>query len=119
MSIFSDFLQENEITAEQVVARSKAIETLSMADRDKRVARETARREKKSYEDAKAEKPAALGRGVSLRTVKIALEGQPVTRTNRKKLVRAVGSLLQSQKKEPVEWRALFNDVGARKGKSK
>lgn len=119
MSIFSDFLNENDLTVDQVVARSKALETLSTADRDKRVARETARREKKSYEDAKADKPGAYGRGVSLRTVKLAIDGQPVTRTSRKKIVRAVSSLLQSQKKDAVEWRVLFNDVGARKGKSK
>lgn len=119
MSILSDFMNENQITAEQVVDRSKAIETLSNADRLKRVARETARRDKKSYADAGVEKPAALGRGVSMRTMKIAIEGQPVTRTNRKKIVRAVSSLLLSQKKDAVEWRVLFNDVGARKGKSK
>lgn len=119
MSIFSDFLSENDLTAEQVSDRSKAIETLSQADRDKRVLRETARREKKSYEDAGAEKPVALGHGVSPRIVKLAVDGQPITRTSRKKVVRAVNSLLQSQKKDAIEWRALFNDVGARKGKSK
>jgi len=119
MSIFSDFLQENDLTAEQVVERSKALETLDMADRDKKVARATARRNKRSYADAGADKPNALGRGVSMRTVKLAVDGQPVTRTSRKKIVRAVSSLLQSQKKDAVEWRVLFNDVGARKGKSK
>ena len=119
MSILSDFLNENGLTSEQVVARSKALETLSTADRDKRNARETARREKKSYDEANAEKPGAYGRGVSLRTVKLACDGQPVTRMNRKKIVRAVGSLLKSAGKDEVEWRVLFNDVGSRKGKSK
>ena len=115
MSILSDFLTENDLTAEQVVDRSAALEKLSQADRDLRVARETARREKKSYEDAGVEKPKALGRGVTIRTVKLALDGQPITRTNRKKIVRAVSSLLVSQKKDAVEWRVLFNDVGPRK----
>lgn len=119
MSNLADFLKENDITAEQVVDRSKALEKLSQADRERRVARETARRNKKSYDDAGADKPEALGRGVSIRTVKIALDGNPITRSNRKKIVRAVGSLLQSQKKEPVEWRVLFSDVGPRKPKSK
>jgi hypothetical protein len=119
MSNLSDFLNENKITADQVVERSAALEQLSLADREKKVAREVARVEKKSYTDAGIEKPAGLGRGVSHRSLRDALAGTPVPRTARKKITRAVNSLLVSQKKSEVEWRALFADVGARKGKSK
>ncbi len=120
MSNLSDFLKENSLTTEQVIARSKAIEALSMTDRDQMVARETARRDKKSYEDAGAcaDKPKSMGRGVSPRTMKLGVDGKLMTRSNRKKVVRAVNSLLVSAKKDAVEWRALFGDVGAQKGKT-
>lgn len=117
MSNLSEFLSENSFSIEQVADRSTALETLTTADRDRRVARETARREKKKYDEAGAEKPARYGRGVSVRTMKLAADGQPVTRLSRKKITRAVNSLLESAKKEPVEWRVLFADVGSRKGK--
>lgn len=121
MSNFSDFLKENSLTGEQVIARSQAIEALSMTDRDQMVARETARRDKKSYADAGAcaDKPKSMGRGVSPRTVKLGVDGKKLTRANRKKLVRSVNSLLASVKKDAVDWRALFGDVAAQKGKSK
>ncbi len=119
MSNIADFLKENDLTAEQVVERSKALETRSADDRSKAVARETARRNKRSYEDAKAEKPSALGRGASMRAVKLAIAGEPLPRASRKKITSAVNSLLQSNKKDVVEWRVLFGDVGAQKGKAK
>lgn len=119
MSNLSDFLNENNISAEQLVERSDALEHLSHADREKKVAREAARIAKKSYSDAGVEKPAGLGRGVSQRSLRDALAGTPVPRVARKKITRAVNSILVSQKKSEVEWRALFADVGARKGKSK
>lgn len=119
MSNLSDFLSENSITAEQVAERSKILETLDSKGRDAAVKRSDARRQKKSYDEADAPKPAGLGRGASLRTVKEALEGKPIPRAGRKKITRAVNSLLVSQGKSEVEFRALFADVGARKGKSK
>lgn len=118
MSNIADFLKDNNITPEQVVEVSKTVEHLNSDDRDKRVARESARRNKRSYEDASAAKPSALGRGATMRAMNLALKGEPLTRTSRKKITRAVNSILQSQKKDVVEWRALFADVGARKGKS-
>ena len=118
MSNLSDFLSENQLTPEQVIARSCALETLSRSDRRLLTQRAAARRTKKSYEEADAPKPRALGRGVSLRTIRQALEGKPLTSKSRHKIVRAVNSLLVSQKKSEVEWRALFADVGRRKGKS-
>ncbi len=114
MSQFSDFLSENGFSNADVVARSKAIETLSTKERAVMVQRANARRTKKSYEEAEAGKPAALGRGVSERTIKLASEGTPVTRTARKKILRAVNSLLASAKKDAVETKILFADVKSR-----
>ena len=118
MSMFSDFLQENGLNAESLTARSTALEALTVEQRDRYVARTDARREKKAYDAANAEKPTAYSRGVSENTVKRASEGQPLPRIVRKKLVRAVNSLLTSQKKDAIDWRALFADTTAKKGKS-
>lgn len=118
MSNLSEFLTENGLTPEQIAERSRAVETLSRADRHLLVQRADARRAKKSYEEAGAEKPRPMGRGVSLRTVRQAMDGRPLTSSSRRKIVRAVNSLLLSQSKSEVEWRALFADVGTRKGKS-
>jgi hypothetical protein len=119
MSMLSEFLNENGVKAEDVVARSKALETLNTKDRALRNKRDAARRAKKTYAETEAAKPASLGRGVTMRTVKTALEGKPVTRLNRKKIVRAVNSLLKSAKRDDVEWRKLFTDTPSRKGKKK
>jgi hypothetical protein len=119
MSMLSDFLNQNGVKPEDVVARSRALETLNCQDRELRTKRKTARRLKKTYEESEAKKPGSLGRGVTMRTMKAALEGQPVTRLNRKKIARAVSSLMQSAKKDEVEWRKLFQDTPSRKGKKK
>jgi hypothetical protein len=111
MSQFSDFITENGITTDELVANSKAIEKHSQKDRDLRVARVAARREKKSYEDANAAKPAGLGRGVSPAIAQRAISGKPVSQTARKKLVRAVNQSLVSAKKDPVDSKTLFSDT--------
>lgn len=115
--MLSDFLKENGISAEEVTARSKALETLSSKDRAMRTKRITARRVKKPYAEAGAEKPKSLGRGVSARTLKAALEGQSIARLGRKKIARAVSSILRSKGQDEVEWRKLFMDVPSKKGK--
>ena len=117
MSNLSDFLSENGFSIEQVAAQSNALETLDHTDRELRTKRADARREKKKYDEVGATKPAHLGRGVSVRTLKLASDGKPVTRSGRKKITRAVNSLLTSAKKDTVEWRVLFADVGSQKGK--
>lgn len=118
MSNLSEFLSDNGLTPDQVVERSRVLENLSRDDRELLNRRAAARRAKKSYEEAGVAKPRAMGRGVSLRTVRQALDGRPLTSGSRRKIVRAVNSLLVSQSKSEVEWRALFADVGRRKGKS-
>lgn len=119
MSNLSEFLQENDITPEQLEKRSKILEQLNAKGRQVVVKRAAARRQKKSYEEADAPKPGGLGRGASLRTIKEAMDGKPIPRVGRKKITRAVNSMLVSQGKSEVDFRALFADVGARKGKSK
>ena len=119
MSNLSDFLQENGIEPDALIARSKALETRGIADREAGVKRASARRAKKTYEELSLDKPAGLGRGVSLRTLREALEGRKIPRLGRRKITRAVNAILVSKSKDEVDFRALFADVGSRKGKGK
>ena len=111
MSQLSDFLNEHDLTPEQVVTESKVAEHLNAADRENYAKRDQARRAKKSYADAAADKPGGLRRGVAHRTLKLALEGRPITRTNRKKIARAVERLLKNEVEVTVP--KLFADVHA------
>ena len=115
MSQLSDFLNEHSLTPEAIVAESKVAESLSSVDRVKYVKRADARREKKSYDEAGVEKPTGLRRGVSLRTLKLALDGQAITRVNRKKIARAVSNLLKGEIEVTVP--KLFSDVRSRNHK--
>lgn len=119
MSNLGEFLTENGLKADDVVARSRVIEAWSAEDRSLLVQRESARREKKKVLEVGLAKPKGLGRGVSLRAVEKAISGQKITPKGRQKIARAVNDALQSQKKDAVEWRVLFGDVGAQKGKKK
>ena len=119
MSNLSDFLQENDIDPGDVVARSQALESRGVGDRELGVKRAAARRAKKTYEELSVEKPAALGRGVSLRTLSEAMEGNKIPRLGRRKITRAVNAILTAKSKGEVDFRVLFADVGVRKGKSK
>ena len=117
MSNLSDFLEENEISPQTLVARSNSLESRGNEDRQLDVKRASARRAKKTYQELSLDKPAPLGRGVSLRTVTDALEGRKIPRLGRKKITRAVNAILTSKGNDEVDFRALFADVGSRKGK--
>ncbi len=117
MANLSDILNEHGIKAADLEARSHALEAHGVEDRAALVKRQDARRNKKSYADAGAAKPAHLGRGVSVRTIEAALAGHPIPRVGRKKIFSALNSLLTSQKKGALEFKAVFGDVPSRKGK--
>lgn len=119
MSNFSDFLSENDLTVEQVVAESQVLEARDTEQRELETKRAAARREKKSYDEAGAQKPEGLGRGASFRTVKDAVQGKPLPRVGRKKITRAVNAILQAKSKDPVDSRLLFADAPLRRGKAK
>lgn len=118
MSNLSEFLKQHGLSTEDVTLRSEALERPCAPTRKAFAKRRQARRDKKPYQDAGAEKPSKLGRGASGRTLKEALAGTPIPRLGRKKITRAVNSLLASAKKEAVEWRALFSDVKAKRRKA-
>jgi len=110
MSQFGDFISEHSIKPEAIVAQSSVMEQVDDEVRALRNKRAEARRAKKSYADFEAPKPEAFGRGVSKRIVSAAIEGRPLTRMNRKKLVRALNAILAHEKKDPVDV-GLFSDV--------
>lgn len=116
MSMLSDFLKENQLTSEQLLTASKALETLKPEDRAGMVKRAGARRDKKTYAELQLAKPPALGRGFSGDVLARAIEGKPVPRLVRRKITRAVNQLLASAKKEAVDGRKLFNDARVKKG---
>lgn len=117
MSNLSDYLAEQGVDPAQLVQQSKALETLQNEDRERRTARSAARRAKKSYDEANAPKPDRYGRGVSMRTVTNAVEGRPITRKNRVKIVRALNALLSQKQSDPVEVTRLFGDAPKKKVK--
>lgn len=119
MTKLADFLKENGITTEELVKRSKALESHHIADRALMVKRQNARKDKKPYGELSLDKPKGLGRPIGPDALKKVLDGAPVPRLVRKKVVRAVNSALATAKKEAVDTRALFADVKSRKGKKK
>jgi hypothetical protein len=62
----------------------------------------------KTYEELNLAKPSTSGRGVSLSSVKRAVNGTTLTRSVRGKLVRAVNACLAQQKKDAVDVLGLF-----------
>lgn len=113
-----DFMNEHGVEADQVAAQSAAIEAKRPVEQERLHARAAARRAKKSYADAGAEKPDRLGRGISTRIVKAAADGQPVTRKNRMKIARALESLLGPKGVE-VDSTKLFSDAPKKKARAK
>jgi hypothetical protein len=110
-TMLKDFLSSNGFTAEGLIAASKTIENRSIEDRSLAVKRANARSAKKTYAELELTKPKSLGRGLGAAAVTLALDGKPVARLTRKKIVRAVNEMLASKKKDPVEWRQLFADA--------
>jgi hypothetical protein len=117
MSQFGDFISDHSIQPEQIVAQSTVMEKIDDEVRTLRNKRAEARRAKKSYAEFEAPKPKALGRGVSKRIVSAAIEGRPLTRMNRQKLVRALNAILAHEKKDPVDV-GLFSDAPRKVKKS-
>ena len=120
MSNFSEFIQQNEITAAALVATSKGLENFTSSDRELMSKRHVARgaKDKKSYEELNLAKAAHSGRGVSINTVNRAIAGTKLSRLARGKLLRAVNALLVQQKKDAVDVLALFGNNAQPKDES-
>jgi hypothetical protein len=117
--MLKDFLSSNDFTAEGLVAASKTVERRSIEERGIGARRADARRLKKTYAELELTKPKGLGRGLGTATVMKAIEGEPVARLTRKKIVRAVNEMLAKKKKGAIEWRQLFADAHLKGYKAK
>lgn len=118
MTMLQDFLNEHGVEPQQIAAQSAAIEAKGPEEQARLHARHTARRQKKPYADAGADKPQRMGRGISPRIVKAAADGQPVTRKNRQKIARALESILGPKGVE-IDASKLFSDAPKKKAKDK
>lgn len=116
--MLQDFLNEHGVEPQQIAAQSAAIEAKGPEEQARLHARHSARRQKKPYAEVGAEKPERMGRGISTRIVRAAAEGQPITRRNRQKIVRALESILGPKGVE-VDAGALFGDAPKKKPKTK
>lgn len=110
-TMLKDFLSSNGFSAEGLVAASKTVERRTIEERSIAARRADARRTKKTYAELELSKPKGLGRGLGAATVQKAIDGKPLSRVTRKKLVRAVNELLASKKRPAIEWRQLFADA--------
>jgi hypothetical protein len=118
MATLKDFIAEHGIDPHQIATASSRIEAKRPHEQARLLARAAARRSKKSYADAGAEKPERMGHGISARIVAGAVGGQAVSRKNRQKIARALESLL-SEKGIEVDGTQLFADAPKKKPKNK
>jgi len=119
MSTLKTFIDGQGIKPENIAITSRRIEAFKENDwllRDQRAAKRRNEPEKK-YAELNLAKPAP-GRGVSDKAVGIALEGKPVARKVRAKILRAVNTILTHKKQTAVDMKALFEGAEMRKGKT-
>ncbi|MGZ3461676.1 MAG: hypothetical protein ACXU86_24560 [Archangium sp.] len=119
MGTFKQFLDEKQLKPETLVRVSSQLEARAEDDRKLAKQRSDKRRDKekqgKPYAELGIGKPKS-GRGVSVQQVSAALEDQPLPPKVRSKLVRAVNAVLSKKGGQPVDFKALFGEVPARRG---
>lgn len=119
MSTLKTFIDGQKITPQAIAITSRRIEAFKDGDwmlRQKRAAKRRSEPEKK-YAELNLAKPSP-GRGVSEKAVAIAVEGKPVARKVRGKILRAVNTILTKNKQPAVEMKALFEGAEMKKGKN-
>jgi hypothetical protein len=99
------FLSENKIDSRRVVAASHEIERLRREDREIKLKQ----RQAKKSEEAKPQgaKPRS-GRPLAPATLDKALNGKAISGPAKSRLLRAINSILEQRKKEPVTLKDLF-----------
>ena len=104
---FSDFIQTQKIDPRRLAAASARIERLRPEDRKVKLAKRQAKASETKVEGETPAKPRS-GRPVTARLLAQALGGKPMPSAGKTRLLRAVNRVLEQQKKEPVDLRALF-----------
>jgi hypothetical protein len=107
MSKLSDYLKKYKIDARRLLPASKQLERMRPEDRIVRLARDQA---KAGNEKAKemAAKPRRSGRPLSAPLLHRALEGKPIPRRARGRVVRAVNAVLAHKTKTEAKPTDLF-----------
>jgi hypothetical protein len=108
MSKLSDYLQKNKIDARRVAAASQDIEQLRPEDRAVALARAEAKAGGSDAVKELAAKTRRAGRKLSRPELDRALNGQPLTRRGRARLVRAVNAVLKHKSKGEAKSTDLF-----------
>lgn len=117
MGAFSDFLEAKKLTEEQILRRSKRLESLRSEDRALHRRREAHRRSgaKTSYEEAGIAKPRS-GRSLQREHVRAAMNDKPIPGPVRTKMLRAISSLL-GKDAGPIDVTTVFGSVPSKQGK--
>jgi hypothetical protein len=106
----SEFLTANKIDPRRLLAVSQRLERLRREDRLQRLAERKARKSEEGPKkpEAGARTKPHTGRPVTDRSLKAALEGQPIAGPQKTRILRAVNRVLEHRKQPAVELRALF-----------
>ncbi len=117
MGTFSEFLDSKGLKDEDILQRSRRMETLRSKDRELRRLRALKRRKapQQSYEEAGIEKPRS-GRPLQREHLAAARNDIPVPGPVRSKILRAVNDLL-AKRGESVTAPELFGNVPGKQGK--
>ncbi len=115
MSKFEEVVKQWGVSAEDIVAASKAMEVRSADDRTLALERRQAVKAGKKLSEAGLKKP-RLGRALTVKAVQQAIAGVPQSRIVRSKLVRALNQLAKHKKKEAVNAISLFGEAKRKKG---
>jgi hypothetical protein len=109
MSKLQDFLDERKIDPRRVVAASKRLERLGDEDRSIRLAKKQVRAGSSddTLKERAGQKPKS-GRPVSPATLRVALEGRPISGPAKTRIVRAVNHVLSQKKQDETTVRELF-----------
>jgi hypothetical protein len=108
-SKFAQFLTDNKIDPRRLRAASRELERLRPEDRQKRLARRTAKKaETKPAEGAEKPGKPRSGRPATSRLLDAASAGKPVSGPAKTRLLRAVNQLLTQKKKSETDLKSLF-----------
>lgn len=105
---FAGYLKENKIDPIRVIVASRAVETLTAADRKIRLEKRRARgKEDEASKAVRAQKPRS-GKPISEQTLLRAIKGGDVTGPQKTRIVRAMARVAEQKKLTAPEMSNLF-----------
>ena len=107
-SKFSQFIASKKIDPRRIVAASHTLETLTLEDRQIKLAKRAGKKEGADASAPKETRKPRSGRAVTQRALDAALTGGTVSGPTKSRILRAVNHLLEQKKQEKVELKTLF-----------